>query len=305
MEIKEKDILDKTHYGLNIYSHILRLLYPNEVVLHLHGKQCETTRNPFLGGSETLQISNHNWVFLFEDSSDSNFNGNPFDFAAKYYKLSGSELLTKLNEELNLGLDKKRPSYSKDTSENTIIPKTKIEAPKFSFFKRPIKNITSSKEVSLLEVYQLIKSDLYKSNTLNIRQIQDKAKSREYKALNFDYVTFSGIFSKRNDSDLIKHSGLITIDFDHIPDLEQLKNALLNDEYFDTELLFVSPSGDGLKWIIPIDLSQGSHKFLFNAIAAYIKKTYKLEVDKSGKDISRACFLPYDSNIFINLNYLE
>jgi hypothetical protein len=34
-------------------------------------------------------------------------------------------------------------------------------------------------------------------------------------------------------------------------------------------------------------------------------KTYQLEVDKSGKDISRACFLPYDSEVFINPKYLQ
>jgi hypothetical protein len=139
---------------------------------------------------------------------------------------------------------------------------------------------------------------------LNIRQLQDKANSRDFKAQSFDYVTFSGTFRKRSDKDLLKHSGLITIDFDHVQDIEQLKQTLLNDEYFDTELLFVSPSGDGLKWIISIDLTRGSHQLLFKAIAAYIKKTYNLEVDKSGKDISRACFLPYDNNIFINPKYL-
>ena len=154
-------------------------------------------------------------------------------------------------------------------------------------------------------MYNLIKSDTYKRNTLAFRQIADKVQARQFKAENFDYVTFSGIFSKRSDSNLLKHSGLITIDFDHIPEVENLKKQLLNDEYFDTELLFVSPSGDGLKWIIPIDLTKGSHQLLFNAIAAYLKKTYQLEVDKSGKDISRACFLPYDNNVYINPKYLQ
>ena len=41
MEIREKDILDKTHYGLNIYSHVLRQYYSDEIVIHLSGKQCK------------------------------------------------------------------------------------------------------------------------------------------------------------------------------------------------------------------------------------------------------------------------
>jgi hypothetical protein len=307
MEIKEKDILEKTHYGLNIYAHILRLFYPNETVLSLSGRKCKPTKNPFLGNSETLILSNVDNVFLFTDSSDPNFKGNPFDFAANYYKLTGSELLKKINEELFLRIGEGNNFYNKKKQDSPVISEVqrpKLIIPKFSFFKRPVTNTQPDKDLNLIEVYNLINSDLYKLNTLNIRQLQDKAKSRVFKAQNFDYVTFSGTFSKRTDNDLIKHSGLITIDFDHVQDLEQLRQALLKDEYFDTELLFVSPSGDGLKWIIQIDLSQGSHQLLFSAIAAYIKKTYNLEVDKSGKDISRACFLPYDNNIFINPKYL-
>ena len=67
------------------------------------------------------------------------------------------------------------------------------------------------------------------------------------------------MFSKRNDDSLIEHSSLLTIDFDHLENLEELKQQLLNDEYFETEMLFTSPSGEGLKWIIRIDLSKVSH----------------------------------------------
>ncbi len=307
MEIKESDIIAKTHYGLNIYSLVLRQFFPNEVVISLSGRQCKPARNPFLGNSETLIITNVDNVFLYTDNSDANFKGNPFDFAALYYKISGVELRNKLNDELGLKIGQGNCFYQKRASETSVITdvqKPKIHIPKFSFFKRPITNTKPDKELNLFEVYQLINSDLYKLNTLNIRQLQDKAKSRVFKAQSFDYVTFSGTFSKRTDNDLIKHSGLITIDFDHVQDLEQLKQKLLKDEYFDTELLFISPSGDGLKWVISIDLTRGSHLLFFNAIAAYIKTNYNLEVDKSGKDISRACFLPYDNNIYINPKYL-
>jgi hypothetical protein len=75
---------------------------------------------------------------------------------------------------------------------------------------------------------------------------------------------------------------------------------LLADEYFDTQLLFVSPSGDGLKWIIEIDTRKAPHGEYFASVANYILQTYSFEVDKSGKDISRACFIPFDPNAFIN-----
>ncbi|MDR2915055.1 MAG: hypothetical protein LBV74_09530, partial [Tannerella sp.] len=37
--ISKESILRKTHYGLTIYSHILRLYYPDEVVLRLVGRE--------------------------------------------------------------------------------------------------------------------------------------------------------------------------------------------------------------------------------------------------------------------------
>jgi hypothetical protein len=159
--------------------------------------------------------------------------------------------------------------------------------------------------MTIPDVYAAIKSNKYKRQTEELRSISELESARKYKAKNFDYATFSGLFSKRNDSALIQHSGLIALDFDHVANLQELKENLLQDKYFETELMFVSPSGDGLKWIISIDLKECNHQDWFVAISAYIKSTYQLEVDKSGKDISRACFLPYDPKIYINPNYLK
>lgn len=308
MEISEKAILSKTHYGLSIYSFILRSFYPDEIVLHLSGKKCKPAKNPFLNGEETLLLENRDWVFYYEDATNPNFKGNPVEFASLFFKLEGQDLLRKINEELNLNIGKKRGFYANAQNDDFFLPeviKPRIIVPKFSFFKRPVKNTIPDREVSLLDVYKLVKGDTYSNTTQIFRTIEDKIQARQYKANSFDYVTFSGIFKKRSDNNLLKHSGLLTIDFDHIPNTSSLRDNLLNDEYFDTELLFVSPSGDGLKWIVKIDLTTGSHQLLFNAISAYIKKTYQLEVDKSGKDISRACFLPYDNNIYINPKYLQ
>ncbi len=305
--IKEKDILGKTHYGLNIYSHILREYYPDEIVVRLSGKECAPTKNPFNENKLTLKLINVDWVFLYNDLEKKDFNGNPFEFAALYYKLTGNELLEKLNKELNLRIGEQRDFYS-----NKKLPelpekeesKPAVHIPKFSYFKAPVSNIYPKNTLSLVEVYELIKSNQYTSITEQLRAFLKKDSARKFKASKFDYATFSGIFEKRNDKALISHSGLLTIDFDHIDNLQQLKNQLLNDEYFETELLFVSPSGDGLKWIIPIDITESTHQNFFNAIANYMKEVYQLEVDKSGKDVSRACFLPHDPEAYINPKYL-
>ena len=101
------------------------------------------------------------------------------------------------------------------------------------------------------------------------------------------------------------HSGLMCLDFDHVDNIGELKQQLLNHEYFDTELLFVSPSGNGLKWIIPVDLKGWEHSRYFKAVANYIKATGLPLVDMSGSDVARSCFLPYDPQAYINHKYKD
>ena len=173
-----------------------------------------------------------------------------------------------------------------------------------SFFKAPVRNVFPAETLRLYQIYDLVSSNKYKKITEELRAITDVKEARSFKANQYDYVTFSGVFEKRNDNNLIKHSNLLTIDFDHLEDGQDLKTQLLNDEYFETEMLFTSPSGDGLKWIIRIDVSETSHSEYFTAVANYIKQTYNIEVDQSGKDVSRACFLPYDPTAFIHKRHL-
>lgn len=302
--INKETILKKTHYGMNIYAHILRCYYPEQIVLSVSGRTCATTRNPFNDNKVTLNISNHDWIFQHEDAELPDFKGDPFDFAAHHFHLSGQELLQKINDDMNLQIGESKGFYS-NKKRKVQVPEVVANLPKFSYFRCPVINTQPNAEMTIPDVYAAIKSNKYKHQTEELRSISEPEAARKYKAKNFDYCTFSGTFSKRNDSALIRHSGLLTLDFDHVSKLQELRETLLQDKYFETELMFVSPSGDGLKWIIPIDLKECSHHDWFRAIAAYIKATYQLEVDKSGKDISRACFLPHDPKVYINPVYLQ
>lgn len=317
--ISKQAILDKTHYGLTIYSHILRQYYPNEIVIKLIKRNCGLCRNPFNANKKTLHI----WIekenilgnvldkelACHEDNENAIPLGNAFDFAELHYKQQGNELLQTLNKEMFLHIGEKR-SFYKNNSQNTNKGNHKNFVNHgsdylFSFFKAPINNTKPHKAISLLQIYNAIKGDYYKDRTQKLQAISDVAQARKFKAVNFDYCTFSGTFESRNDKALIKHSGLLCVDFDHLQNVEMLRNQLLQDEYFDTQLLFVSPSGDGLKWVISIDTTPTTHGDYFAAVANYIQRAYGVEVDKSGRDISRACFLPYDPQAYINPVYLK
>lgn len=296
MEISREAILDKTHYGLKIYAYVLRQYYPETTVLSLKGRDCGITRNPFNGGKETLRIHIDGVIATHKDTELETFKGDVFDFAQYHFKMTDeADVLQKINQELHLNLEVK----VKDELEWLNNPDDTWYA-HCSFFKAPVRNVFPAETLRLHRVFELITSDKYKKSTEDLRAITDVKEARKFKANRFDYVTFSGVFEKRNDSNLLQHSNLLTIDFDHLDNLQELKTQLLNDEYFETEMLFTSPSGDGLKWIIRIDILEVSHSEYFTAVANYIKQTYNIEVDQSGKDVSRACFLPYDPTAFLH-----
>jgi hypothetical protein len=307
--INRKEILHETHYGLNVYAHILRENYPGETVLSLSGRDCQPAKNPFNSNKPTLKVSIVDGCARHIDEEQAIPAGNVFDFARMYYQLEEPELLNKINKELNLHIGESLQFYNRSEKAKRLAKEcqklSKIEPPQFSYFKRPVSNIFPEKTVNLVEVYNLLRSGKFRKKTIELRSLDEKEKARNFKAVGFDYVTFSGTFTRRTDKELLEHSGLLTVDFDHVANLTVLKQKLLEDEYFETELLFVSPSGDGLKWIIPIDISEISHQEYFRAVSAYIQQTYKIEIDQSGKDISRACFLPYDPVAHINPKYLN
>ena len=324
MEARSKEaILSKTHYGIGIYAHILRLYYPDQTVLSLSGRTCSPTKNPFNADKSTLNIYIKKENVLgnaldkefarHSDSENAIPAGDAFDFAELHYKQSGDELLQTLNKEMNLHIGEKFDFYANGKKSNQTPVAAQTQSPSigwvgeafFSFFKAPVQNIIPHKSISLLDAYNYIVGEYAKQRTEKLRSIKEPKQARQFKANNFDYCTFSGVFTSRNDKKIVQHSGLMAVDFDHLPNLEEVRQALLADEYFDTQLLFVSPSGDGLKWIIPIDTTTTPHSEYFAAVANYILQTYGVAVDKSGRDISRACFLPHDPQAYINPRLLN
>lgn len=111
-----------------------------------------------------------------------------------------------------------------------------------------------------------------------------------------------GIFRYRSRDGLISHSGLLCIDIDHVGShlqLDDLRKRLIDDEQFLTELWFVSPSGDGLKWVVSINTELYPHELWFDATRQYLLDRYGIDADKACRDVSRACFLPHDPGCYV------
>ena len=167
----------------------------------------------------------------------------------------------------------------------------------FSFFRKPVRNTEPLRCITVPDIYRA------KAQTETLRSITDRDAARRYKAENFDFCTFSGTFRFRGKDGLLLHSELLCIDFDHVADIPSLKERLLRDEYFETELLFRSPSGDGLKWIVAVDRKGWEHGDFYRAVCNYLVQSGCPEPDRSGSDVARSCFIPHDAEAFINPKY--
>lgn len=177
-----------------------------------------------------------------------------------------------------------------------------------SFFKKPITNKKPLRTVTLIQVYQAIRSHYYETVIRQLRAISDKEAQRMFKAKNLDYIAPSGVFTYDNDASLVCHSGILCMDLDDVEDTETLKQQLIGDTNFITLLLFRSPCGKGLKWFIAIDLDVCDHKTWFSSVRNYLVATYGLtdkQVDKSCANVSRACYMSYDPQAFINQEFVE
>jgi len=161
----------------------------------------------------------------------------------------------------------------------------------FSYFLPPITNTTPSRATNLDAVYRIIASGTLHEVTEQIRA----GESIKSEALPF--ITPSGIFRLRKMSEFVSYSGIVSVDLDHID--TSIKSRLIHDGFLPPALLFVSPSGNGLKLFYTIaNASEADHLAYFKAIALYLSATYNLAVDKSCKDISRCCFLCHDAEAY-------
>src|SRR5574344_1984126 len=186
-----------------------------------------------------------------------------------------------------------------------------------------------AKSLSLEEVYHLITRDAaLMTATAAVRCAADV---RAAKAELLPYVTPCGEFSRRSSDRLTSLSGYVVVDVDHLDSLEEaemMRRTLFDDPLLCPALVFVSPSGKGVKAFVPYNVDDtaaytdtvtaagnasanvgsGSIRNATDHMRwamAYVAMTYcdggdadrplrGKGVDTAGKDIVRSCFLCHD-----------
>jgi hypothetical protein len=112
---------------------------------------------------------------------------------------------------------------------------------------------------------------------------------------------FQGTFEPtRKAENIQKSSGLMIVDLDHLTDNE---SEALREKLRSCPYVFAawrSPR-NGVKALFKVDFSNdGEFKAAYRAIAAYLHTEFGLEIDPTGKDVSRGCFTSADSKLWTN-----
>jgi hypothetical protein len=112
-------------------------------------------------------------------------------------------------------------------------------------------------------------------------------------------VLWSGTFTKRANDALVQHSGLLCADLDGLnSSLPDVRQKLKDSPYL--WLLFLSPSGDGLKAVFRCPADAAKHTGIFRAVEQHVRGLTGVQIDESCKDVARLCFLSYDPELYYN-----
>jgi len=169
-----------------------------------------------------------------------------------------------------------------------------------SLFKNFTKGIGSQ---TLPQIVEGIRGDRYKDAILKIRELVEKGDTEKVSRLKkgLEAFTVSGLFEGgRKMSFLEIYNPFIILDIDKLDpkDLLDLIEQVKMIKF--TRVAFISPSGRGLKIIVEVDSEMKKHSVAYWQVMNFYKDTLMVEVDKSGKDITRLCFMSYDPEAYYN-----
>lgn len=157
----------------------------------------------------------------------------------------------------------------------------------------------------IIEVLNDIKTGKYINVIKYLRKSLAESKMEAYERAKKSLPAFTPSASFKGGRKLefiISYTQIVVLDIDKLSK-EQLTNAkalAIQNKY--TFAAFISPSGNGLKIFVQVNSSQENHKEAFLKLQKYYEELLALPIDKSGKDVTRLCFMSYDTDLFLNEN---
>ena len=157
----------------------------------------------------------------------------------------------------------------------------------------------------ILKILDDIKTGTYRNAITYLRKslAEDKKEAAERAKKALPAFTPSATFKGgRKMEFLTNYNALVVLDIDKITKekLAECKEKLKSNEFVFAA--FTSPSGNGLKVFVKVSTDKTEHKETFLQLQEYFENLLQLEIDKSGKDITRLCFFSYDPDLYLNEN---
>ena len=157
----------------------------------------------------------------------------------------------------------------------------------------------------ILKILDDIKTGTYRNAITYLRKslAEDKKEAAERAKKALPAFTPSAIFKGgRKMEFLTAYNALVVLDIDKITKekLVESKEKLKENQFVFAA--FTSPSGNGLKVFVKVSTEKTEHKETFLKLQEYFENLLQLEIDKSGKDITRLCFFSYDPELYLNEN---
>jgi len=153
------------------------------------------------------------------------------------------------------------------------------------------------------KLLEYIQNGTYKNQIVYLRKslADDKKEAAERIKKSLPAFTPSATFKGGRKMEFLQeYNKLICLDIDKLEKLKltEVKAKAIKDEYIYAA--FISPSGNGLKLFVKVDTEKENHKETFLKLQRYFEELLAVEIDKSGKDITRLCFVSYDPELFVN-----
>jgi hypothetical protein len=148
----------------------------------------------------------------------------------------------------------------------------------------------------VISVLELIKTGRWAKEIAAIRSVATKKERNNLKLFTLPVLLIHGTFTGKEAKDLVAPSGLMALDFDILGSkITDVERRLRKDPHVFT--IFTSPSGDGLKVLYRVeDITTDE---VFKQCFKQVRFLYP-ELDRSGCNINRACFVSHDPDLYIN-----
>lgn len=169
--------------------------------------------------------------------------------------------------------------------------------------------------ITLFDALNSIRTGKYRTQIENIRRLYRLGKSAiagyKSKKKQLSSFIFSGIlFDTRFKFDICGYTSLIIADIDKLESVDSIKDKLKYDPHIIAAWL--SPSGNGLKALLYLEYDKEypyattwiyHEHCAFPQIEKYLRDTYAINIDPSGADITRLCFVSYDPDIHMKKEF--